>query len=140
MIDASQMSSTPLVSMSLYEVAPYWMYDRTYAAGNFFTVNLNWWDSLSPEAQAAIEDAAKAAEQYSVEIYEKAIKDEQDYLKEHGTILIEMNDADFDAWWANVMESKKADSLAIAAANGNEADALTILNAAAEFTGYTFAE
>ena len=140
MIDASQMSSTPLVSMSLYEVAPYWMYDRTYAAGNFFTVNLNWWESLSPEAQAAIEDAAKAAEQYSVEIYEKAIADEQEYLKEKGTTLIEMNDADFDLWWADVMESKKADSLAIAAGNGNEADALTILNAAAEFTGYTFAE
>ena len=139
-IDASQMSSTPLVSMGLQEVAKYWMYDNTYAAGNFFTVNLDWWNSLSPEAQAAIQEAAKATEEHSVEVYTEAIKDEQQFLTDNGVTLVQMSDADFNRWWANIMESKKADSMAIAAANGNEDAAMTVLNAAAEFTGYTFAE
>ena len=67
------MSSTPLESMGLQEVAKYWMYDNTYAAGNFFTVNLDCWNSLSAEAQAAIEDAAKATEEHSIEVYTEAI-------------------------------------------------------------------
>ena len=139
-IDASQMSSTPLVSMGLQEVAKYWMYDNTYAAGNFFTVNLDWWNSLSAEAQAAIEDAAKATEEHSIEVYTEAIADEQQFLTDNGVTLVQMSDDDFAVWWANIMESKKADSMAIAAANGNEDAALTVLNAAADFTNYSFAE
>ena len=136
-IDASQMSSTPMISMGLQNEAKYWMYDNTYAAGNFFTVNLDWWNSLSPEAQAAIQDAAKATENYSIELYTEAIKDEQQGLIDQGVTLVKINDDDFDRWWSVIMESKKADSMAKAA----DPDAtLTILNAAAEFTGYKFAE
>ena len=140
LIDASQMSSTPLVSMSIYEVAPYWMYDNTYTAGNFFTVNLDWWNGLSAEAQAAIEDAAKATEEYSCETYDNAIEAEQQFLVENGATLVEMSEEDSAFWWSDVMESKKADSLAIAEGNDNVEDVMTILNAAAEFTGYEFAE
>lgn len=137
-IDASQMASTPLASMSLFEVAPYWMYDNTYTGGNFFTVNLDWWNSLSAEAQAAIQDAATATEAYSVVVYEEALQGEADNLVSNGATLVEMTSEDSATWWSAVMESKKADSMASAAVNGNEAECEAVLNAAASFTGYTF--
>lgn len=138
LIDASQMGSTPLYSMSIYEVAPYWMYDNTYTAGNFFTVNLDWWNGLSAATQDAIQAAATETEEYSIQLYLDALATEADNLVAKGATLIEMSDADFETWWSAIMESKKTDAMANAETNGNVADCEAVLNAAAEFTGYTF--
>lgn len=135
-IDASQMASTSLVSMGVQEVAPYWMYDNTYTGGNFFTVNLDWWNGLSAEAQAAIQEAADATEARSVEMYEEALATEADDLVAQGVTLVEMSDEDFNTWWTAIMESKVADSLATAETNGNVEEAKAVLQAAADFTGY----
>ena len=62
--------------------------EEAYTGGNFFTVNLAWWNGLSADAQAAIQEAT--------------------------------------------------DSLAKAEGRGNVAECQTVLDAAAEFTGYTF--
>ena len=136
LIDASQMASTPLVSMGLPEVAKYWMYDNTYTAGNFLTANLAWWNGLSADQQAAIQEAADAMEAYSVEVYTEALATEAADLEAAGVTLVEMNDADFATWWTAIMESKVSDAMATAADNGNEADAQAVLQAAADFTGY----
>lgn len=47
LIDATQMGLAPMVSMSWQDVASYWALDGTYTAGNMFTANLEWWNSLT---------------------------------------------------------------------------------------------
>lgn len=47
LIDSTQMGLAPMVSMGWEEVASYWALDGTYTAGNMFTANLDWWNSLT---------------------------------------------------------------------------------------------
>ena len=136
LIDASQMASTSMLQDGVAEVAPYWMYDNTYTAGNFFTVNLAWWNGLSAEAQEAIQYAANATEAFAAQYYIDALASEAATLEGMGVTLVDLSDADFDLWWSTIMESKAADTIAAAATNGNVAEAQTVLQAAADFTGY----
>ncbi len=136
LMDATQMDGPAMYSMSLYEVAKYWMNDGTFAAGNFMTVNEAWWDSLSAEAQAAIQEACDATTQYSLEYNVSEYEALNDNLVANGVTLAEMTDEEFDLWWAAIIESCKDDALATAAENGNVEEAQAVLQAAADFTGY----
>ncbi len=135
-VDATQMGFAPMISMSIYEVADYWMLDNTYTAGNFLTVNLAWWDSLSADQQALIQQAADEVMAYSATIYESAIADEVQLLKDKGCTVVEMSDSDFDTWWNAVFMSKVDMSLKTAEERGLDAEIKAALKAAAEFTNY----
>ncbi len=135
-IDASQMSLAPLVSMSLYEVADTWMLDNTYTAGNFLTVNLDWWNGLSAAQQEAIQAAADEVMEYSAGIYDAAIADQLKLLQDEGATVVTMNDADFTTWWDAVFMSKVDSSLKMAEGRGDTDKVKAVLKSAAEFTGY----
>lgn len=135
LIDATQMASTSMLQDGVAEVTTTWMYDNTYTAGNFMTVNLEWWNGLTAEQQEAIQAAVDATAAYSVEIYETALESEATTLtEEKGIKIAEMTDAEFDLWWSVIMESKVENTLAL---TNNSAEAQAVLQAAADFTGYT---
>jgi len=136
LVDASQMASSALASMGVQEVAPYWMYDNTYTAGNFLTVNLAWWNGLSAESQATIQEAADATAAFSVETYEKALVTEKSDLEAQGVTFVDMSDADFDTWWSAIMEAKVDSALATGEANGTVDQFKAVLKAAADFSSY----
>jgi C4-dicarboxylate-binding protein DctP len=136
LVDATQMALSPMVSMSVQEKAKYWMLDNTYTAGNFLTVNLEWWNKLSETQKAAIQAAADDMEQFSVQIYSQSIDSDKEALKKAGCTIVEMNKDDFSKWWDAVFMSKVNQSLKMAKDRGDEASMKTVLKAAADFTGY----
>lgn len=137
LIDGTQMALNPMVLMSWYEVAPYWMLDGTYTAGNMFTVNLDWWDGLSAEQQAIIQEAADATEAYSATMYDEAIaSDIATVVEKTGNEFVEMSDEDVATFWAACFEAKAADALKRAESHDCVEGMTTILEVAAEFTGY----
>ncbi len=136
LMDATQMDGPAMYSMSLYEVGSYWMFDNTFAAGNFMTVNADWWDSLTTAQQEAIQEACDATTAYSLTYNEEAYAELNDNLEANGVTLAHMTDAEFDLWWSAIFETVAADALATAAENGNTAEVQAVLQAAADFTGY----
>ena len=134
LMDSTQMGSSAMFSMGVQEVAQYWMYDNTYTAGNFFTVNLDWWNGLSAEQQAVLQQAADAVEAYSVECYTDALATEASDLEAAGCTLIEMTDEEFDRWWSAILTSNESEALANGETNGNVEDVEVILAAVEEFT------
>jgi TRAP-type C4-dicarboxylate transport system substrate-binding protein len=136
LMDASQMDGPAMYSMSLQEVAKYWMPDNTFAAGNFMTVNLDWWNGLSTEAQNAIQEACDATSLFSVEYNQSEYEALNDNLTAAGVTLAEMTDAEFDQWWSAIFDSQSSDAITAAQTNGNVEAVEAVLQAAADFTGY----
>ena len=137
MIDATQMGLAPMVSMAWYEVAPYWALDGTYTAGNFFTVNLDWWESLTDAQRDCIQKAADATEEYSATLYDDAIASDLATIEEKtGNKIVELSDADIDTFWAACFEAKAADAMTRAEKHGVTDGMHTILEKAAEITNY----
>lgn len=137
LIDATQMGLTPMVSMQWYDVAPYWALDGTYAAGNFMSANMDWWNGLSENQQAVIKAACDAVAEWSMSKYDAEIENNLKTISEAtGNEIVEFSQEDLDAIWKANFESKAAAAMATAEANGKAEGMETILNLAAELTGY----
>ena len=139
LMDASQMDGPAMYSMSLQEVAKYWMPDNTFAAGNFMTVNLDWWNGLTTAQQEAIQDACDATSAYSLEYNQTAYESLNADLEANGVTLATMTDEEFDQWWTAIFDSASADAIAAATENGNLEAVQAVLAAAAAYTGYDIA-
>jgi TRAP-type C4-dicarboxylate transport system substrate-binding protein len=123
--------------MSWYEPAPYWALDGTYAAGNFFTVNLNWWNKLTDEQREIIQQAASDTQEYTITLYDEAIQMDIDLIEEKtGKKFVEFSDSDIDKIWAATFEAKAASALELAKAAGKTEGMTKILEKAAEITNY----
>lgn len=139
LIDSTQMALAPMVAMSWYEPAPYWALDGTYTAGNFFTVNLSWWDSLTDAQRKVIEQAAKDTQEYTSTLYDEAInKDIATVEQKTGKKLIEFSKEDKDRIWAAAFEAKAESAMELAKAAGKTEGMIKILEKAAEITGYNW--
>lgn len=137
LIDATQMALAPMAAMSWYEVAPYWALDNTYTAGNFFTVNLDWWSSLSDEQRKIIQDAADETQKYSETLYDEAIASDIALIEEKtGHKFVDFSDADKDKMWAATFDAKAESALNAAGKSGKTDGMVVILKKAAEITGY----
>ncbi|SMP68269.1 TRAP transporter substrate-binding protein [Anoxynatronum buryatiense] len=137
LVDATQMALKPMVAMSWYEPAPYWALDGTYTAGNFFTVNLDWWNGLSEGQREIIQAAAQETQQYSGGLYTDEIADDVAMVVEKtGNEFVEFTKADIDQIWMAVFESKADSALRIAESAGKVDGMVTILQRAAALTGY----
>ncbi|MFV0441581.1 MAG: TRAP transporter substrate-binding protein [Lachnospirales bacterium] len=138
LVDSTQMALAPMVAMSWYEPAPYWALDGTYAAGNFFTVNLDWWEALSPEQQTFIEEAALETQDYSASVFDEEIGSQIALVEEKtGNTFVELSQEDIDTFWAAVFEAKSEAALAITDKSGKSEGMEVILDKAAEITNYT---
>ena len=137
LIDSTQMGLAPMVSMGWQDVASYWALDGTYTAGNMFTANLDWWNSLTDAQREAIQAACDEVEAYSATIYDDAIADDLATIEAAtGNPIVELSDADIDEIWAATFEAKADAALATAEPNGKTEGMIKVLEAAAEFTGY----
>lgn len=137
LIDSTQMGFAPMVSMGWQDVAPYWTLDGTYTAGNMFTANLEWWNSLTDAQREAIQAAATEVEAYSAGIYDDAIASDIAKVEEStGNKFVELSQQDVDRIWAAVFEAKADSAMATAEANGKAEGMTKILEVAAQFTGY----
>ena len=67
-IDATQMGFVPTVNLKWYEIAKYYMWDGTYAAGNAFTREPRHLGQADPRDAAIFKDAAKDSEAFSLEL------------------------------------------------------------------------
>ena len=138
LMDSSQMDGPAMYSMSLFEVAKWWMSDGTFAAGNFITVNEDWWNGLSDAQRELIQAAADDTTAYSIEYNQSEYEKLEENLTANGVTLVSMTDAEFDQWWAAIFDSAASDAQTAAAANGNLDQVNAVLKAAADFTGYDF--
>ena len=137
LIDSTQMGFAPMVAMAWYEPAHYWSLDGTYAAGNMFTVNLDWWNGLSAEQQAIIQEASDSAEAFSVTLCDEAIAgDIETVVAATGNEFIELSEDDLAAIWKATFEAKAADALRRAEAHNCVDEMVVILEKAAELTNY----
>lgn len=137
LIDSTQMGLAPMVSMGWQDVAGFWALDGTYTAGNMFTANLDWWNSLSDAQRQAIQQAADDVEAYSAGIYDDAIAGDCAKIEsDTGNKMVTFSQADIDRVWAATFEAKAESALATAEPNGKTEGMTKILEAAADFTGY----
>ncbi len=138
LMDASQMDGGAMYSMSLQEVAKYWMSDGTFAAGNFITANLDWWNGLTDAQREAIQAAADNTQAFSLAYNQGQTDALEDNLIAAGVTLVEMSEEELANWWGVIFESAAADAMATGEANGILDDVLAVLSAAAVFTNYDF--
>lgn len=139
LIDSTQMGFAPMVSMSWQDVASYWTLDGTYAAGNMFTANLDWWNSLSDAQRQAIQIACDSVETFSAGLYDDAIADDIAKVEAAtGNKFVEFGEADIQRIWAATFEAKAAAAMETAELNGKTEGMTKILEVAAEFTGYNW--
>jgi TRAP-type C4-dicarboxylate transport system substrate-binding protein len=113
------MGFVPTVNLKWYEVAKYYMWDGTYAAGNAFSVNLDKWAKLTPETQAIFYEAAKDSEAFSLELDAQDTAANLKVLADAGVTVGTLSPEDQAAWWLNLFIT---------------ANMTTVLKAAAEFT------
>jgi TRAP-type C4-dicarboxylate transport system substrate-binding protein len=133
-IDATQMGFVPTVNLKWYEVAKYYMWDGTYAAGNAFSVNLDKWAKLTPETQAIFYEAAKDSEAFSLELDAQDTAANLKVLADAGVTVGTLSPEDQAAWWLNLFNASAADCMTRAEKLGITANMTTVLKAAAEFT------
>jgi TRAP-type C4-dicarboxylate transport system substrate-binding protein len=139
LIDSTQMGFAPAVSLAWYEVAPYWALDGTYTAGNMFTVNLAWWDGLSPAQQEVIQQAADDTEAFSMTLYDEAITADIAKVEEAtGNKFVEFNEADIAKIWDACFKANADATMNIAEQSGKADNMDIILKKAAEITGATW--
>ena len=137
-IDATQMGFVPTVDLKWYEVAKYYMFDGTYAAGNAFSVNLDTWAKLTPETQAIFREAAKETEAWSVELDATDTAAAIETLKAAGVTVGTLTPEDQAEWFQLLFEASAADCMTRAEKLGIVDNMKLVLTKAAEFTGVTW--
>ncbi|OFW62141.1 MAG: hypothetical protein A2133_05595 [Actinobacteria bacterium RBG_16_64_13] len=138
-IEATQMGFVPTVNLKWYEVAKYYMWDGTYAAGNAFSVNLDTWAKLTPETQKIFKDAAKDAEAFSLELDATDTEANLKVLADAGVTVGSLTAEDQAAWYQLLFEASAADCMARAQKLGITDNMIKVLTKAAGFTGVTWA-
>lgn len=87
-VDCAGLSLAGVVSLAWYEVAPYVITDGMYSCSNYYTINLDKWNSLDEATQALLQEAADAARDNSFVLnegeYENCVATINDYNAEHG--------------------------------------------------------
>ena len=133
MADFSYMATGPMIMLNWHEITPFFVDANQYTAGNYFTISLDRWNSLSAEAQALFEEAMAATTAYSVELVDQQMAMVEGALAEKGGKLSSLNEADTKMFNDLLWNLAVKDSRALAA-NGNcSAEMETVLAACAAF-------
>jgi TRAP-type transport system periplasmic protein len=138
-VDCSEMGFAPTVNNKWYEVAPYYMWDGTYAAGNPFSINLDTWGKLTPATQQIFMDAAKACETQSVTDDAAQVAAGLKTLEGAKVSVGALSDADTAAFYGALFKATSDDMYARAQKAGNADNMLIILTASAKLAGQTWA-
>ena len=82
--ETTTMGFAPMMSAKLYEVAPNILLVNSYGVACYISVNLDKWNSMTPEQQAVLEAAVAATEEYSAQYYEDGDSTNLDILEDNG--------------------------------------------------------
>lgn len=137
-VDLTTMAVVPMVSMSWHEVAPYFLRDTTYSAGNFLAINLDVWDSLSDNTKALFNEAAEASTQNSLDLYEKAEAEADETVVASGGKMSALSDEDATAFVEALFNSSAEDCRSYGESAGCSEEMELILKAASEYLGIDF--
>ena len=133
MADFSYMATGPMIMLNWHEVTPFFVDANQFTAGNYFTISLERWNSLSAEAQALFEEAMAATTEYSVGLVDEQMKMVEGALAEKGGKLSALNEADTklfnDLLWGYAV----TDARALAASGNCSAEMETVLAACADY-------
>ncbi len=133
MADASYMSMGPMIMLGWHEVTPYFVNANEYTAGNYFTISLDRWNSLSADTQALFEEAMDATTAYSIELNAQQLAGVEEALTAVGGKLSALNEADTQTLYELLWTLAVGDARALgASANCSEAME-TVLAACAEY-------
>lgn len=87
-----------ILSDSLYEVAPNVLLDNHTTTMDVICMNLELWESLSGEDKAIVEEAMAAATRYDREIWDAAVEESLQKLKDGGAVITQPDDATLDSF------------------------------------------
>lgn len=117
-------------NMSFQEVTTHWVFYNYVTYGNMFSLNLDRWNSLSPEAQKIFEDAGAATLEYSVE---RMGEYEQEIIADVESSGVEVTFVDDPDFAATSFSIDANNALANASKAGKLDEMKTIISAAADF-------
>lgn len=133
--DFSQMSIDAIYALKWYEVAPYLMLDGLSNFGNIFTINLNVWNSMTPELQQVFSDAAAEVSKSWVDFIDVAIDEYIAEMEATGATVGSLSEADQQEWFDIYANFNFDNMMARAEAQGITADAEVIQRVAKEYLG-----
>lgn len=133
--EVGYMSAAALVSMSVQEVTPYFLMDGNYAAGNFMTVNLDKWNSMSADQQALFEEAMDDTAAYSIDLAQQMDEESEDAIEAAGGKVTILSEEDTKAVQEALFATGATDCRSFAEAAGCKEDMETILKAVSEYLG-----
>jgi TRAP-type C4-dicarboxylate transport system substrate-binding protein len=136
-IDCTDFIMTSAYSGSWQEVTTHWVFYDYVTYGNMFSINLDRWNSLSPEARAIFEEAGQKTLQYSIDRISDFEAEIVEEVQAGGVTVTFVDDADF------AVKSFSLDANnALAAASGNDKldEMKVIITAAADYLDIDISE
>lgn len=95
-----------------YEVCKYFTPDAHTRVPDLLMIGVAVWDSLTPEQQAWLQQAAEESSDYQRELWAKKTKESLAKVQEAGVQIVDCDPAEFQAACASVAESLKGTPLA----------------------------
>ncbi len=134
-VDTGYMPVSVFVSMSMQEVTPYFICDSSYTAGNFFTMNLDKWNSLSDGTKAVFQEAMEATQKYSVDLANTQTQEASATIEAAGGKVVYLPEEDQKAIQDALFATGLTDSRSYAETAGCVEEMETILTAVGEYLG-----
>lgn len=137
-VDVAGISITNASDYSLHEVAPYWVHYNRSGLNGMVSINLDKWNTFSPELQKVFEDAGKAVIEYAVDTVAKNEQEIMDNAKAQGVTIVMVDDV--SEYGQNDFLLNAENALATAQTNGAVDGMKAIIAAGAEFLDYDAAD
>lgn len=140
-IDCAGLSLAGVVSLAWYEVAPYVITDGMYSCSNYYTINLDKWNSFDDATKALFQEAADAARDNSFVLnedeFDSCVAVINDYNASKGVdaAVGTQDEAHAKIHVETYMKNAFADCRTLAANAGKTAEMEIILAAVADYLG-----
>lgn len=140
-VDCAALSLAGVVGLAWYEVAPYVITDGMYSCSNYYTVNLDKWNSFDDATKALFQEAADAARDNSFALnegeFEACVAAIDDYNASQNidAKVIAQDDAHAQVQVETYMKNAIADCRTTAANAGKTEEMETILAAVVDYLG-----
>lgn len=136
--DSSNCSPAAIYSMSWDEVAPNVVMDGEWACGGSYTVNLDFWNSLSEGRQAILKEAADLLRDYSVWMNAEEEAGVIEEIATRSNITVKsLSEEDAMTYYSYVFDTNAANCLNSVAGDAEKTEGMImILQKVADYYGY----
>ena len=140
-VDCTDFTMGAAYSNSWQEVAPYWVFYGLCSFGNYMTINLDTWNSLTAEQQAILMEAGQATLQFSID---QVVNSEDRIVEtveaENGVTVTFVEGEEQDAFAELSFRLDCENALANAAGQGKAEQMKTVLSVAADYLGFDISD